>query len=342
MALTVAVTSAQTKRTSETAKPKKKLPASIQTATTKDGRTVLLKSDGTWEFTADPVIPATEEHPQKQEPPKRAEETALTEAPPSTLNIAQPKDTEIVGLWDMTLIGPTGQTLPATLRVDLTSTEAAFTATLDFGPKQIQSSLSISNRKFVTSFVEGAETIIFEGELEPSGLRGTFSMTGPQGGQSKFTASRRVSGTQVGTGVGVLTVQAGIVYKMGGPQPVARTTFHLLRKDLNDILSAAGLRAEKNKDLLTTYAFAVRFQGSNRTYATFYQIATTAIKAHIVATTVTDFNGIGQFPPVPSGSYYVIGHTETRRGFALWNTSVGVTTGQTAIVLDQNNAAIAL
>jgi len=42
----------QTRRSSS---PKTKV--SVQTATTKDGRTVLLKSDGTWEYTDDPVTP---------------------------------------------------------------------------------------------------------------------------------------------------------------------------------------------------------------------------------------------------------------------------------------------
>jgi len=45
---------AQTKRA-----PKPQPPISIQTATTKDGRTVLLKSDGTWEYSTDPVVAPT-------------------------------------------------------------------------------------------------------------------------------------------------------------------------------------------------------------------------------------------------------------------------------------------
>jgi hypothetical protein len=36
-------------------KPKPVAPVTIQTATTKDGRTVLLRSDGTWEYTSDPA-----------------------------------------------------------------------------------------------------------------------------------------------------------------------------------------------------------------------------------------------------------------------------------------------
>jgi hypothetical protein len=37
--------------------PTPKREISVQTAVTKDGRTVLLKSDGTWEYTDDPILP---------------------------------------------------------------------------------------------------------------------------------------------------------------------------------------------------------------------------------------------------------------------------------------------
>lgn len=335
IALLLSTATGQTKRPTRSA-TLKKAPITIQTATTKDGRTVLLKSDGTWEFTNDPVVP-----PAVREIPKE-NEAAPVETSSPTPEIVQPKDADIVGLWDLKLSGPTGQTLPATLRVEATNGPDVFTSALDLGPKQIQSGLVITNRKFVTRFQESGQTLVIEGELSNSGLAGTFSITGPQGGQSTFTGSRRVAGAQADVALGILSVQAGIVYKMGGAQAVARTTFHLVRKDLVDILTSAGLRANKNMDLLTTYAFAVRFQGSNRNYSNFYQVATAAIVPNIVATTVTDFSGLAQFPAVPAGSYYVMGYTETRRGFALWNVSVGITTGQSAIVLDQNNAAIAL
>jgi hypothetical protein len=53
--LLVSTTLPQTRRASS---PKATPKVSVQTATTKDGRTVLLKSDGTWEYTDDPVAPS--------------------------------------------------------------------------------------------------------------------------------------------------------------------------------------------------------------------------------------------------------------------------------------------
>jgi hypothetical protein len=52
--LLVSTTLSQTRRTAAQKAPAK---VSVQTATTKDGRTVLLRSDGTWEYTDDPVAP---------------------------------------------------------------------------------------------------------------------------------------------------------------------------------------------------------------------------------------------------------------------------------------------
>lgn len=52
--LFVSTAAPQTRRPSS---PKATAKVSVQTATTKDGRTVLLKSDGTWEYTDDPVTP---------------------------------------------------------------------------------------------------------------------------------------------------------------------------------------------------------------------------------------------------------------------------------------------
>jgi hypothetical protein len=57
MILLIASTNvSQTRRSGSQKKPSK---VSVQTATTKDGRTVLLKSDGTWEYADDPIATPT-------------------------------------------------------------------------------------------------------------------------------------------------------------------------------------------------------------------------------------------------------------------------------------------
>jgi hypothetical protein len=330
----LALISSQAQTRNRRRAPTQARPLSIQTAITKDGRTLLLKSDGTWEYASDPIVSpspiATVAEPEVVEKPS----VSPTPEPPL------PKDSEIEGVWDITLIGPTGQTLPAELQVNATENKKEFRAVLDLGAKKSQITvLRIENLRFSVTFSDNSGALSMKGELDGLGIKGTVTI---QGSIGTFTGSRKEVFSERNVGNGILTVQAGVVYRIGGAQPVARTTFHLLRRDLADVLTDAGLRPEKNMNILQTFAFATRYQSSNRNYAVFYQQAAAAIQSNIVATMVTDFSGVGQFPSVPAGTYYIMGYTETRRGFALWNTPVGVATGQNGIVLDQDNAAIAL
>lgn len=149
---------------------------------------------------------------------------------------------------------------------------------------------------------------------------------------------------------GTLSFQAGIVYRQGGPQPVARVEFHLLDDDLEKILEGAGLTGsyiKQNLGLVSKYAMAriyretfvlltAETEPENKDFLTKAQLA---LQPHIKATVTTDFSGNAQFQPVPAGTYYVLGITETRGGFAIWNLKVEIKSGQNQITLDQNNAA---
>jgi hypothetical protein len=135
---------------------------------------------------------------------------------------------------------------------------------------------------------------------------------------------------------GTLAMEAGIIYKSGGNQPVGRTAFRLLDSDLESLISAAGLRADKGIDLVSTWAIKRRYN----TDAILLQIEE-SIKQHTVQAVTTDFNGKAQFENLPLAKYFVYGITETRRGFAVWSVPVEIKAGQNSVVLDQNNAATA-
>lgn len=251
-----------------------------------------------------------------------------------------------VGDWQLIAAGATGQTLPlGTLRIR--KTEAGHSATLEAGSEQLTASTSlISGREVSLTFSNFEQGRVIKmslaGTIDGDVIKGSMTVDQPGLPPGTFTATRSATaGTVTATGSGVLVIQAGIVYKVGGSQAVARVPFYLLNKDLNAILSEAGLQPDRGMSLLDTFAFATRFQGQSK-YTQFYQTAMRALQPHIVAQTVTGFDGVGQFPAVPAGVYYVMGYTQTRRGFALWNVSVGIPTGQSSFVLDQNNAAIAL
>jgi hypothetical protein len=251
------------------------------------------------------------------------------------------------GDWQLNLTGPTGQTLPVgTLHIEKTGT--GYSATLQAAGQRLEASSPLITDKEVSLTFSNMEQgrlvkMLLAGTIEGDIIKGSMTLDQPGAQQGSFTATRSTAAASAGSpsGVGVLSIQVGIVYKMGGSQAVARVPFFLLDKDLNAILSEAGLQPDRGMNLLNTFAFATRFQGQSK-YAQFYQTAMRAIQPHVVAQTVTGFDGVGQFPAVAAGIYYVMGYTQTRGGFALWNVSVGVATGQSSFVLDQNNAAIAL
>jgi hypothetical protein len=146
-----------------------------------------------------------------------------------------------------------------------------------------------------------------------------------------------------------IKIKAAIVYKMGGPQPVARVTFHLLDDSLEQIVIgpkalAVGndAPAEKREEFLalnkrlaaSLYGYALAKGGGDA------HEMLQKIDAHTVKTVTTDFDGTASFEDVPSGRFFIVGATETRGGAAVWNVQVDVSGDQT-VILDQNNATIA-
>lgn len=137
--------------------------------------------------------------------------------------------------------------------------------------------------------------------------------------------------------MGTLSIEAGIIYKMGGNQPVSRTEFMLLDQSLETILTEAGI-PPRTTGVLSSYAFAMLYPSQFPGVA---EKAQAAIKQHAVQTVSTDFSGKAQFTDIKPGSYYVAGLSSTRKGFAIWNLPVEVKAGQNSVFLDQNNAASA-
>ena len=128
-----------------------------------------------------------------------------------------------------------------------------------------------------------------------------------------------------------ITIKAAIVYKMGGPHPVARTTFYLSREDLLSTtkkdIGLLGLQAN--------YDSQVGQVGNDGRHALNLG---REVEAAAIGAMTTDFEGNAKFAPVPSGVYYIIGVTETRSGVAIWNVRVDLT-DSTTVILDQNNTA---
>lgn len=222
--------------------PSKPPQVSTQTATTKDGRTVLLRSDGTWEYSADPVL----------SPTASASPEPLASPTPSSLPSPRPelpKDTDLIGNWSLKIQSANGPGNPATLRI--TAGEAGvLLGVLDLGVPQPPgpNRVTISNGNFKVAF-----TTYSDGRFIELAFDGRFNKTNIEGSMALTAGGQVTAGTFVGTpegptsvsSAGSLVIQAGIVYKLGGPQPVARTDFVILDDDPIAIIERAGIQGKK-------------------------------------------------------------------------------------------------
>jgi hypothetical protein len=139
-----------------------------------------------------------------------------------------------------------------------------------------------------------------------------------------------------------LAIQAGIVYKIGAPQAVARTAFLILDDDPIKIVTNAGIQGKKpwaapRMGILESLLF-MNMGGQWNDGAA----ALAALKRHVVASGTTDFNGTLLFTGLPANKrIYIFGIAQTRGGWAVWDLWYEIPAGQVwAGVLDQNNAAI--
>lgn len=127
-----------------------------------------------------------------------------------------------------------------------------------------------------------------------------------------------------------LNLKAAVVYQIGGVQPVARTTFYLLNKDIAEIANEA--------------QFFGKWSGTNE-FQIVQEFITSpldsklipAVKSHTIKAVETDFEGNATFEKLPKGTYYIFSIAKTRGGYIGW--SYPATTGEKKpILLDQNNA----
>ncbi len=135
----------------------------------------------------------------------------------------------------------------------------------------------------------------------------------------------------------LVRIEAAIIYKMGGAQPVAREKIYLLDKDLEAILNDAGLEATGDLSIISNLGFAVQYPSQR---PGFYNTAMKSIRKHIRYSTMTDFQGKTRFANVAPGSYFLFAISNTRGGFAIWNLTTKIGTENKTIFLDNNNAEV--
>jgi hypothetical protein len=143
-----------------------------------------------------------------------------------------------------------------------------------------------------------------------------------------------------------LSIEARIIYNLGGPQPVARTKFYLLDADPFSVKPAESPRndlALTGCGILLLLKTAVdkpqMLEGKNaKTFLGSVEASRPCWEGHLVKETITDFEGRAQLDQIRPGKYWLLGMTETRSAFALWNVPLVLPLTETKLLLDQNNA----
>jgi antitoxin component of RelBE/YafQ-DinJ toxin-antitoxin module len=159
-----------------------------------------------------------------------------------------------------------------------------------------------------------------------------------------------------------LAIEAKIIYNMGGLQPVARTRFYLLDADpftlrADDPAYKKRLDLAKTEDekmmltlssavflLLKEFAAKKELIDKNlsdsdaKEHLNTIENARPLWESHLVKETTTDFEGRAHFDDLKPGQYWLLGMSETRRAFALWDVPVTLSRGTNTLLVDQNNA----
>lgn len=137
---------------------------------------------------------------------------------------------------------------------------------------------------------------------------------------------------------GKLSIEAAIVYSYGGPQPVARETFYLLKRDGVEVLREIGLPGKDTQELFSNFFLA-------RAYFSFEKSdpqgekAIQALKSESAQSLTTDFAGKAEIEGLPVGQVlYIFAMVPTRRGHCVWNLRTEIKPGHNHLLLDQKNA----
>jgi hypothetical protein len=129
---------------------------------------------------------------------------------------------------------------------------------------------------------------------------------------------------------GSVTIDARIAGRTGQPQPVKNEKFYLLDKDLESILSEAGLEPIEGQSLMNSLGLSVLYPDR---FNEFNRDALRAIKGHIKYAGTTDGGGKAELGGIEPNSYYLFGVTKSGRGFAIWSSPVSIIPGQNALNL---------
>lgn len=129
---------------------------------------------------------------------------------------------------------------------------------------------------------------------------------------------------------GTVNLEAKVATASGSTQPVKAERFYLLDKDLESILSDAGIDDETGQGLSNAFGLSIVYPDK---YSDTKNKALAAISKHTVYKAQTDASGKAQMKGVKPDGYYLFGITKTKTGFAIWSSPVAIQAGDNSLVL---------
>lgn len=129
---------------------------------------------------------------------------------------------------------------------------------------------------------------------------------------------------------GVVSLEAKVMGKTGGAQPVRNVRFYLLKKDVDTILNDADIENDTGQGLLTALGMSVVFPSQ---YGELNKKAFAAIGKQTAYNVTTDGSGKAQLKDIKPDNYYLFAITKTGNGYALWNEQITIQAGQNLLIL---------
>lgn len=166
--------------------------------------------------------------------------------------------------------------------------------------------------------------------VPPMSTTTTTTTTAPPATQQTIPGAPATTITAPAPDKGTVTLDAKIQTNSGSVQPVKAERFYLLNKDLESILSEAGIEDETGQGVVNAYGLSVVYPSR---YAETNKKAASAIAKHIVYRAQTDASGKASMKDVKPDGYYLYGITKTGTGFAVWSSPVNINAGQNELNL---------
>ncbi len=148
--------------------------------------------------------------------------------------------------------------------------------------------------------------------------------------QTTVTSVEPPTSTTLPPDKGTVNLEAKVANQSGNTLPVKAENFYLLDKDLESILSDAGIEDTTGQGLTNAFGLSVVYPEK---YPEVRKKALDAISKHTIYKTLTDSGGKAQMKAVTPDSYFLFGIHKTGSGFAVWSSPVTIQAGDNSLVL---------